>query len=206
MHSTAELLKRFFCEEWKTLLLVNILAAVFSLPLITAGPALLAMNGVLIRLADGRCGISRWEEFWSVFKGKFWRGIQLEALAGLYLLAMLWSVALADNLEGTGRAAVWLFLSLSLFLAATASVYLVPLLADSRIPFFQALWDAVFLAAARLPRSILAAAAVYGLAYGFLLLYPISVLPYAMFAAAAAAAVSTAVVWPAIDKLIFSES
>lgn len=206
MQSSVELLKRFFCEELKTLLLVNILTIAFSLPLVTAGPALLAMNGVLIRVADDRCGVSRWEEFWSVFKAKFWRGVLLEALAGLYLLAMLWSAALAGALEGAGRAAVWAFLSISLFLAATASVYLVPLLADSHIPFFQALWDSVFLAFARLPRSVLAAAAVYGLAYGFLLLYPISILPYGMFVAAAAAAVSIAVVWPAVDELIFPES
>ena len=40
--------------------------------------------------------------------------------------------------------------------------------------------------------------------YLFLLLYPISVLVYVLFALAATAAVSVSVVWPAIDALLFA--
>ena len=54
MGQTTELLKRLFLEEWKALLLANLLFTAFSLPLLTVGPALLAMNGVLTRRADDR--------------------------------------------------------------------------------------------------------------------------------------------------------
>ncbi len=205
MEETTQLLKRFFTEEWKTLLLANILFTAFSLPVVTAGPALLAMNGVLTRRADGRGSSSCWEDFWSGFKAKFWRGIQLEAIAAMYLLAILWSVSVADQMEGAARTAMGLFTALSLFLAAAASVYWIPLLADSTIPFFQALWNAVLLAFARLPRTLLAILAVYGLLCVFVMLYPISVLPYAMLLLAVAAALSVALVWPAINELIFPE-
>ena len=42
MGQTTELLKRLFLEEWKALLLANLLFTAFSLPLLTVGPALLA--------------------------------------------------------------------------------------------------------------------------------------------------------------------
>ena len=100
---------------------------------------------------------------------------------------------------------LWLFISLSLFLAAMTGVYLVPLLADSSIPFFSALWDAALLSFARLHRTLLAMGAVYGSLCVFLLLYPISVLPWAMLLLAAAAAISVALVWPAINELIFPQ-
>ena len=156
MGQTTELLKRLFLEEWKALLLANLLFTAFSLPLLTVGPALLAMNGVLTRRADDRGNSSCWVDFWYVFKAKFWRGIQLEAVVGLYLLIILWSASVAGQLDGAGRTMLWLFISLSLFLAAMTGVYLVPLLADSSIPFFSALWDAALLSFARLPRTLLA--------------------------------------------------
>ena len=138
MGQTTELLKRLFLEEWKALLLANLLFTAFSLPLLTVGPALLAMNGVLTRRADDRGNSSCWVDFWYVFKAKFWRGIQLEAVVGLYLLIILWSASVAGQLDGAGRTMLWLFISLSLFLAAMTGVYLVPLLADKHTVLFSA--------------------------------------------------------------------
>ena len=203
MEQTIARLKRLFLEEWKTLLMVNVLFTIASLPILTVGPALLAMNGVLTRVADDRSGCACWAEFWNVFKAKFWRGIQLEVIGGAYLFTVLWSGAVAQRLDTAGQTAMWLCLSLSVFLAAMVSVYLVPLLADSDLPFFRCLWNGVLLSFVRLPRTLLAMAAVYGLLYLFVLLYPVSVLPYAMLVLAVAAAISTAVVWPAVNALIF---
>ena len=202
MGESVQMLRRLFGEEWKSLMVLSVAAAVCSLPLVTAGPALLAMNGALTRLADDRCRGGVLGEFWAVFRAKFLRGLALEGLAALYLLAMAYSAALADAVEGGGVVRVLLFLSLSL--AAMVSVYWVPLLADTTIPFFPALWDAVCLALACLPRTLLAAGAVCGLMGVFVLLYPITVLVYVLFLLAAAAAVSVSIVWPAIDTLLLS--
>ena len=203
MGESIQMLKRLFGEEWKSMMLLSAAAVVCALPVITIGPSLLAMNAVLTRLADDRCQGGILQEFWSAFRTKFLRGLMLEGVAGLYLLAMAWSAALADALEkGGGAIRVLLFVSLAL--AAMVSVYLVPLLADSTTPFFSALWNSVCLALACLPRTLLAAGAVYGMMYLFLLLYPISVLVYVLFALAATAAVSVSIVWPAIDALLFA--
>lgn len=205
MRRSLSLLKRLILEEWSTLLVVNLLAVLLSLPLVTIGPALLAMNGVLTRLVDDRFAGSTKDVFLTVFKEKIWRGIQLEIVAVLYVLAMLWCIAVADVLEGMGQMLLNGTLWISLFLAAITSVYLVPLLCDSDTPFFRALWNSLLLAFARLPQSILAVVCVYGLMFGFWLLYPISILPYAMIVLAAAAALSIAFTWPVIDELIFTE-
>ena len=180
-------------------------AALCCVPLVTAGPAVLALNGVLVRLADGRGESGRLAMFWSVFRARFRRGLVLEGVAGLYLLTLMFSLALADHLEqGAGLVRTAVFLSASL--AAMVSVYWVILLCDSDIPVFTALWNAVCLAMACLPRSLLSAAAVWGMTLLFILLYPISVLIYTLFLLAAAAAVPAAIVWPAVDTLILSQT
>ncbi len=205
MQQTVTIIKRFFGEEWKTLMILSALTVVFSLPVVTIGPALLALNGVLTRISDNRCDLSRIREFLNVFKRKFKRGLLLEVLAAIYIWAMLYARSLAESLS-QGGTVVWVFLTISLSLAAMVSVYFVPLLADSRIPFFQALWDSVCLALAKLPRTLLAVAAVYGLGYVFILLYPISVLLYALFVLGAMAALSVAVTWPVISETVLTGS
>lgn len=205
MGDTIAILKRLFMEEWKTLMVVNLLTAVCSLPLFTIGPAILAMNGVLTRVADDRCGISRVDEFKSVFKAKFWRGLQLEILTALFLLMLIWGVALADVLEGPRQTVLMVCIFASLGLAAMTSVYFIPLLCDSKIPFFQALWNSVFLALGYLPRTLLAVVGGYGILIVFILLLPVSFPLLLAFAVAAAAACSIAVTWPAIDTTVFEE-
>lgn len=205
MQQTVTIIKRFFGEEWKTLMILSALTVVFSLPVVTIGPALLALNGVLTRISDNRCDLSRIREFLNVFKRKFKRGLLLEVLAAIYIWAMLYARSLAESLS-QGGTVVWVFLTISLSLAAMVSVYFVPLLADSRIPFFQALWDSVCLALAKLPRTLLAVAAVYGLGFVFILLYPISVLLYALFVLGAMAALSVAVTWPVISETVLTGS
>lgn len=132
MRDTVLTLKRLFGEEWKNLMLLSIAAAVFSLPLITIGPSLLALHGVLMRIMDGTCDLDRFREFRSLFRACFWRGLMLEAAAAGYLLVMFWCVALQDAM-GSGKAALQTALWVSLFLAGGVAVYLIPLLADKSL-------------------------------------------------------------------------
>ena len=138
MRDTVLTLKRLFGEEWKNLMLLSIAAAVFSLPLITIGPSLLALHGVLMRIMDGTCDLDRFREFRSLFRACFWRGLMLEAAAAGYLLVMFWCVALQDAM-GSGKAALQTALWVSLFLAGGVAVYLIPLLADKSLSGRQAL-------------------------------------------------------------------
>ena len=175
MRDTVLTLKRLFGEEWKNLMLLSIAAAVFSLPLITIGPSLLALHGVLMRIMDGTCDLDRFREFRSLFRACFWRGLMLEAAAAGYLLVMFWCVALQDAM-GSGKAALQTALWVSLFLAGGVAVYLIPLLADKSLSGRQALRGAVDLAVLCLPQTVLATLALYGSIFLFALLYPVSFL------------------------------
>lgn len=201
MHDTILILKRLFGEEWKNLMLLSLAAAAISLPLVTIGPAVLALHGVLTRLLDGRCAYNRLREFWSVFKAKFRRGLLLEAVAALYLLMVFWCVSIQDAMED--GAVLQIALCVSLFLAMGVGVYWVPLLADTTLPPLLALRNAVGLAVLRLPQTVLAVAAASGFLFLFVLLYPVSVLVYLLLGVGAMAAVSVSLVWPAVNDLLF---
>ena len=198
-------LRRLFLEDWKDLLLLNVFTVVCSIPVVTIGPAFLALNGVLTRTLDNRCDISKWKEFKAIFKAKFWRGVVLEVLVALYMLIVISCIAMIDALTGTPQMAVAVFLFISNALAVMTGVYLVPLLADSKIPFGKCFWLSVGIVFARLPKTLLAAVVTF-LAHVFLFtLYPASILLYVAIAFAAIAAFSVAVSWPVLEECVFDE-
>ena len=98
-------LKRLFGEEFNNLLLLNLLTVGLCIPVVTAGPAILAMKGTLVKILDDRCDLRRIHEFWGLFKKKFWKGLLFEVLFILYGMMLLWCKSLADNVGGSaGRA------------------------------------------------------------------------------------------------------
>lgn len=202
MQKTISILKRLFSEEWKTLLEINLMATVFSLLVITAGPALLAMHGVLIRLADDRCDGSRRAEFWALFKSKFLYGVLLEVIAAVYGFAMLWCLALADRLEGAQQMVLRMLIFVSLFLAAGTGAFFIPLLSGATMRFSSAFWNALRLAFGCFPRTLLSLVTTGAVVLFGAALFPVSIVPLALFVVAAGTAASVAVVWPAIDELI----
>lgn len=52
-------LKRLFGEEFNNLLLLNLLTVGLCIPVVTAGPAILAMKGTLVKILDDRCDLRR---------------------------------------------------------------------------------------------------------------------------------------------------
>ena len=94
-------LKRLFGEEFNNLLLLNLLTVGLCIPVVTAGPAILAMKGTLVKILDDRCDLRRVHEFWGLFKKKFWKGLLFEVLFILYGMMLLWCKSLADNVGGS---------------------------------------------------------------------------------------------------------
>lgn len=205
MKNTISNLKRLFWEDWKKLLLLNVLTVICSLPVVTIGPAILALNGTLIRMIDDRCGLSIVNEFATIFKAKFWRGIIFEALTASYVFFVIWGIAAADVMDGTIQSVMVICLIATIVLSSMVSVYLVPLLADSKIAFANAVWTAVGVAIARLPKTLLAIFGAYGVILVFMTLYPISLLLYAVALLSTSAAIMVSVVWPVLEELLFSE-
>lgn len=206
MKQSFSILKKMIIEHWNTLLKVNVLTVLACLPLVTIGPAVLAMNGVLTRLADDRLTGDVMDTFLTIFRQKFRRGLVLELVAGAYLFMMLWCAGLADVLEQENRMVLQGAMALSGCLTGCISVYWVPLLADSDVPAFRGIWDGLLLALSGFPQALVGAGVVYGAMICFWLIYPISVLLYVLILPALAAGISVAMTWPTIDRLFFAES
>ena len=145
-------LKRLFGEEFNNLLVLNLITAALFVPIITIGPAILALKGTLIKVMDGRCALSRVQEYKSLFKKKFWRGVLLEVLFALYALVILWCKTLSDQIGQAGRPLLYVAV-LAGALAALVSVCTASILSCVQMPFTQALWNGVCLALGRLPRQ-----------------------------------------------------
>ena len=115
-------LKRLFGEEFNNLLLLNLLTVGLCIPVVTAGPAILAMKGTLVKILDDRCDLRRIHEFWGLFKKKFWKGLLFEVLFILYGMMLLWCKSLADNVGGSAGRPLLYAAALGGLLACIVSV------------------------------------------------------------------------------------
>ena len=196
-------IKRLFGEEFNNLLFLNLLVTLLCLPVITIGPALLALTGTLVKIVDDRCQINRVKEFWSLFKSKFLAGVLFELLVAAYAFMLLWSQSLALQLT-EGKDFILVLTFLFTVLAAAVSVGTGAILASVKAPFGQCLWNGLLLAVGRFPRVALSAVCVYGMLYVGFLLYPISVVPMMIIMISTTAVLSLACIWPALDELVLS--
>lgn len=194
-------LKRLFGEEFNNLLAMNLITAVLCVPVVTAGPALLALMGTLIKIMDNRCSLSRVKEYKALFKKKFWKGVQLEAVLLAYGAAMVWCLSLGSALGEQG-VVLRVAAMAALFLAGVVSVPVALILAAVEIPFHTAFWNGVCLALGRFPRAILSALCVYGAAALGVLFYPISLVLFIVIMISTTAVVSLAILWPAFYALV----
>lgn len=198
-------IKRLFREEFNNLLFLNLLVAALCLPVITIGPALLALTGTLVKIVDDRCQLNRIQEFWSLFKKKFWNGVLFELIFAAYAFMLLWCASLAGQLQQGAEIVAMLTLIMAV-LAALVSVCVCVILASVQISFGQALWNGILMAVGRFPRVLLSALCVYGMLYIGFLLYPISVVPLVIVMISATAVLSLGCIWPALDELVLSQS
>ena len=196
-------IKRLFREEFNSLLFLNLIVAALCIPVVTIGPALLALTGTLVKIADDRCDLNRIKEFWGLFKSKFWHGGLLELLVAGYAFVLLWSQSLALELSD-GSDFVLILTLLFTILAATVSVSTATILASIRAPFGECLWNGLLMALGRFPRVLLSALCVYGMLYVGILLYPISLVPVIAIMISVTAVLSLACIWPALDELVLS--
>lgn len=196
-------MKRLFREEFNNLLFMNLLTAVLCLPVVTIGPALLALNGTLVKIVDERCQLDRVKEYFSLLKSKFWQGVLFELLFAGYAFILLWSQSLALQLNEGGDFVLILTFIMTI-LAAVVSVCVFFILSSVRIPFTHALWNGLLLAIGRFPRAALSALCVYGMLYLGMLLYPVSVLPVIVIMLSVTAVLSLGCIWPALDELVLS--
>lgn len=198
-----QVIKRLFGEEFNNLLFMNVITALLCIPIVTIGPALLALTGTLVKVMDGRCQYKRVKEYFALFKKKFWKGILFELVVAVYGFLIVWCASLAAELGSKGTV-LGLVAMVFGVLAAIISVVFCILLASTEMPFLQTLWNAVFFTLGRFPRSLLSALCVWGVVIVAYLFYPISVVFLIVICISATSVLSLAAIWPALDELVLS--
>lgn len=194
-------IKRLFGEEFNNLLALNLITAALCVPVVTAGPAVLALMGTMIKIVDNRCRLSRIQEYGALFKKKFWKGIAFEGILGIYGAAILWCLSLGNELGETG-AVLRVAAMAACMLAGMVSVCVAAVLAGVEMPFSGAFWNGICLALGRLPRAFLSALCVYGAAAAGVLFYPFSLVPIIVILISVVTALAIAILWPAFKPLV----
>ena len=194
-------MKRLFGEEFNNLLFMNLLTAALCVPIITAGPALMALMGTLIKIVDNRCELNRLKEYKALFKRKIFKGVVFEAVVLLYGAAMLWCLSLADALGEGGTVLRVATLAVG-FIACVVSVPVWLILAGVEMPFGAAFWNGVCLALGRFPLAAMSALWVYGVVLAAVLFYPVSLAFVVMILISTMAVIALAILWPAYGPLV----
>ncbi len=141
-------------SDLSTLVFLNILTLLFSLPIVTAGAALAAMHYVIIEMMEER-GDSLLKEYWKRFKENLKNAtpIWLILLAAVGFLYADYRLISGGNL-GLPRAML-IPIYAGLFVAAAIYVYVIPLTARFVYSTTAAFKNAAILSVAYFPRTIL---------------------------------------------------
>ena len=155
-------------------IILNFLVLVFSIPVITIGPAFTAMYYVALKEVRGQEGYL-WRDFWKSFKQNFKQGFIIElivaaAFAVLYINIITcykWSY------EGSTVGQILMFLNIGLGIICIASlIYLFPLLAQSTNTVKNTLFNSLLMAMKHLPQTIVLLLITGGLIYA-VMSYPL---------------------------------
>lgn len=195
-------IKRLFGEEFNSLLLLNLLMALCCIPVVTIGPALLALNGTFIRILEGTCDRSRTKEFRCLLREKFWAGLCLEAAFLAYGFVLVMAVAMADALPG--RSVLYMVAGAAGILFLMLGLCVTMILAAARMRFTRAVAKGITMMLGRLPQVLLGTLVVYGLLFVCYLFYPISVVPMMVLVLSCVAALAVGILWPAVCELLLS--
>ncbi|MBQ6672201.1 MAG: DUF624 domain-containing protein [Spirochaetales bacterium] len=166
-------LKRTLGEEMDSLIILNLITCGLCLTVVCAGPAVLALTGLIIKINDDRADKSRIREYFALFKKKFVNGLIYEIVLAAYVAVLIASQTLGLRLETSSPAVsmvVQTLVILGFFIAAIVSVCTSIVLSAWETPFGTGLWNGICLAFGKLPRAFLSALVVYGFLY---LLYPV---------------------------------
>lgn len=137
-------------------IILNFLVLVFSIPVITIGPAFTAMYYVALKEVRGEEGYL-WRDFWKSFKQNFKQGFIIElivaaAFAVLYINVITcyrWSY------EGSTVGQILMFLNIGLGIICIASlIYLFPLLAQFTNTVKNMLFNSLLMAMKHLPQTL----------------------------------------------------
>jgi len=190
--------------HWWTLVKLNILFWLFSLPLVTIPAALKAMTRVCVLLLRGE-PMDLWPDWWRAFRQGFPRTTAVGALIALALGAAGFGVGFyGGRMAENGLLAAPAFLLLAAMAVVVMSLFsLFPLLEFSELRAGEAFRSALLLVLVRLPQNLAALALLVALAAAYLLAYPYSTVVLAAIALSLFWLAACFAAWPGLEKYVF---
>ena len=155
-------------------IILNFLVLVFSIPVVTIGPALTAMYYVALKEARGEEGYI-WRDFWKSFKANFKQGFVIELIVAAIIAVLGLNIVTCYRwtYEGSMMGQILMFLNIGLAILAAASlIYLFPLLAQFRNTVKNTLFNSLLMAMKHLPQTIVMLIATGLLVYA-IISYPV---------------------------------
>lgn len=155
-------------------IILNVLVLVFSIPVITIGPALTAMYYVALKEVRNEEGYL-WKSFWKSFKQNFKQGVIIELIVAVIAAVLCINVITCYRwtYEGSMVGQILMFLNIGLaILCLAALLYLFPLLAQFSNTVKGTLFNSLLMAMKHLPQTIVLLLATGGLVYT-IICYPL---------------------------------
>lgn len=167
-----------FMTKVADFILLDVLVFLFSLPIVTIGPALTAMNYVALKEVRDEEGYL-WRSFWKAFKQNFKQGFLIELIiivAGAILFIDMRITYTWASVEDSLIARLLFFVLLGFTaVVAAASMYVFPMLAKFDNTVIKLVKNSILMCVKHLPQTIVMAIITYGLAYATFT-YPLFIL------------------------------
>lgn len=167
---------RFF--SWLTkiadFIILDILMIIFSLPVITIGPALSAAYYVALKEVRDEEGYL-FRSFWKSFKQNFKQGFIIELIIMAVATLLYYDITITYRLEYTDQNIIWnlLFFILLGFmvLVIATTIYVFPMLAKFDNKILKLIINSLFMAIKHLPQTIIMVIITVALTY-YSFVYP----------------------------------
>jgi uncharacterized membrane protein YesL len=138
-------------------MILNVLVLVFSIPVITIGPAVTAMYYVALKEVRGEEGYVV-RDFWKAFRRNFRQGVIIELIVIVIALVLGLDIMASFrwSLEGSMAGTVFMYLNIGLAIVAAGSLmYLFPLLAQFENTIRKTMFNSLLMAEKNLPQTII---------------------------------------------------
>ena len=136
-----------------TLVALNIVWFVCSLPVVTAGASTAALHSGLRKYANREDGAVK--EFFADFKQNFKSSTAVWLLAVIMLLCIIMCFTIVSGFDGIIKKLGFAFFCLPSMIEASVMVYVFPLISRFKLKFKDAVVNALMLAIAYFPRTLL---------------------------------------------------
>ena len=200
-------IRLYFWNLWYNLMpliMVNFLFVLCCIPVVTVGPALVALNRITCLLADGKMLIYPIREFWDAFRSNFKQGF-LAGLLGIgYFTAVSYCVWLL-NQTGSTSLFLWMVLAFAVAAFAMCMLYVFPQIAMLKLELKQIFGNAVRLMLVRLKQSILGVLLSVAIILLPLVFWPWTMLLYLVILFSASTLIACSFVWPGIRMYLVKE-